>query len=125
MLDPDGGFYSTHDADRTPLRSGDDLSEGEGGELFVWTPEDIRKALGPESMPSWPPTVRLRTAVLRQAQHAALRQAQCMVWKPKHPAVGGRNIRGFVGGIDQRPALTEARRKLLEARAALADSGSP
>jgi uncharacterized protein len=36
MLDPDGGFYSTQDAD----------SAGEEGRFFVWTPDEIRNVLG-------------------------------------------------------------------------------
>ena len=38
MTDPDGGFYSAQDAD----------SEGEEGKFFVWTPDEIRAALGDE-----------------------------------------------------------------------------
>jgi len=38
MLDPQGGFYSTQDAD----------SEGEEGKFFVWTPDEIREVLGEE-----------------------------------------------------------------------------
>jgi len=38
MLEPDGGFYSTQDAD----------SEGEEGKFFVWTPDEIKAALGRE-----------------------------------------------------------------------------
>jgi uncharacterized protein YyaL (SSP411 family) len=38
MTDPQGGFYSAQDAD----------SEGEEGKFFVWTPDQIRAALGNE-----------------------------------------------------------------------------
>jgi uncharacterized protein YyaL (SSP411 family) len=39
MLAPEGGFYSTQDAD----------SEGEEGKFFVWTPDQIRELLGNEA----------------------------------------------------------------------------
>jgi len=39
MTDPQGGFYSTQDAD----------SEGEEGKFFVWTPTEIRDLLGGEA----------------------------------------------------------------------------
>jgi uncharacterized protein YyaL (SSP411 family) len=38
MRHPEGGFYSTQDAD----------SEGHEGKFFVWTPEEIQAVLGPE-----------------------------------------------------------------------------
>jgi len=38
MKDPQGGFYSTQDAD----------SEGEEGKSFVWTPDEMEKAAGPQ-----------------------------------------------------------------------------
>ncbi|MFQ5895668.1 MAG: thioredoxin domain-containing protein [Nitrospinota bacterium] len=39
MTSPEGGFYSSQDAD----------SEGEEGKFYVWTPEEIREALGAEA----------------------------------------------------------------------------
>lgn len=39
MLHPEGGFYSTQDAD----------SEGEEGKFFVWSVEEIRRILGEET----------------------------------------------------------------------------
>ncbi len=39
MLDGDGGFYATQDAD----------SEGEEGKFFVWTPAQIREAVGDDA----------------------------------------------------------------------------
>jgi uncharacterized protein YyaL (SSP411 family) len=38
MRHPDGGFYSTQDAD----------SEGHEGAFFVWTPDEVERVLGPE-----------------------------------------------------------------------------
>jgi hypothetical protein len=39
MVDPEGGYYSTQDAD----------SEGEEGKFFVWTPDEIRSILGSDA----------------------------------------------------------------------------
>jgi len=39
MLQPEGGFYSTQDAD----------SEGEEGKFFVWTPAEVSRILGAET----------------------------------------------------------------------------
>jgi len=83
MTDPDGGFYSTQDAD----------SEGEEGKFFVWTPEEVREVLGEE-------------ADAFMAAYGVTR----------HGNFEGKNILEFVGNMEQRPALAEARRKLFEAR---------
>ncbi|HTR63212.1 MAG TPA: thioredoxin domain-containing protein [Candidatus Binataceae bacterium] len=41
MTSPEGGFYSSQDAD----------SEGEEGKFFVWTPGEVEKIVGPELAP--------------------------------------------------------------------------
>jgi uncharacterized protein YyaL (SSP411 family) len=83
MLDPQGGFYSTQDAD----------SEGEEGKFFVWTPDQIREVLGEQ-------------ADAFMAAYGVTR----------HGNLEGKNILEFVGNLEQRPVLTDARRKLFEAR---------
>jgi uncharacterized protein YyaL (SSP411 family) len=83
MLDPQGGFYSTQDAD----------SEGEEGKFFVWTPDEIGDVLGDEAdefIDAYGVT--------------------------GHGNFEGKNTLEFVGDMDQRPALADARRKLFEAR---------
>ncbi len=83
MTDPEGGFYSTQDAD----------SEGEEGKFFVWTPAEIRDLLGAEA--------DAFTAAYGVAEQGSFE---------------GKNILEFVGDLDQRPTLAEARRKLFTAR---------
>ena len=68
-------------------------SEGEEGKFFVWTPDEIREILGGE-------------AEAFMAAYGVTR----------HGSFEGKNILEFVGHLDQRPALAEARRKLFEAR---------
>jgi hypothetical protein len=68
-------------------------SEGEEGKFLVWTPDEIREVLGDES----------------EAFMAAYGVTH-------HGNFEGKNILEFVGDMNQRPALAEARLKLFEAR---------
>jgi len=77
MTDPVGGFYSTQDAD----------SEGEEGEFFVWTGDEIRAVLGDD-------------ADAFMAAYGGTPGGN----------LEGKNILEFVGDMDERPALAEARR---------------
>jgi hypothetical protein len=45
MRHPDGGFYSTQDADSPPYAG----AKNEEGAFFVWTPEDVRDILGADA----------------------------------------------------------------------------
>jgi uncharacterized protein YyaL (SSP411 family) len=68
-------------------------SEGVEGKFFVWTPDEIRDVLGDE-------------ADTFMAVYSVTR----------HGNFEGRNILEFVGDLEQRPTLAEARRKLFETR---------
>jgi uncharacterized protein YyaL (SSP411 family) len=68
-------------------------SEGKEGKFFVWTQDEIRDLLGDEADDFL-------------AAYSVTR----------HGNFEGRNILEFVGNMDQRPALAEARRKLFKAR---------
>jgi uncharacterized protein YyaL (SSP411 family) len=68
-------------------------SEGVEGKFFVWTPEEIRAVLGDQA--------------------GEFMEAYSVT---RHGNFEGKSILEFVGDMDQRPALAEARRKLFEAR---------
>jgi uncharacterized protein YyaL (SSP411 family) len=68
-------------------------SEGKEGKFFVWTPDEIQAVLDKE-----PDSFMKAYGVTR------------------HGNFEGKNILEFVGNLDQRPALAEARRKLFAAR---------
>jgi len=68
-------------------------SEGEEGKFFVWTTDEIREVLGDEA--------------------DAFITAYAVT---RHGNFEGKNILEFVGDMDQRIALAQARRKLFEAR---------
>jgi uncharacterized protein YyaL (SSP411 family) len=75
------------------LSTQDADSEGEEGKFFVWTPDEIRAVLGEEA----------------DAFIAAYGVT-------RHGNFEGKNILEFVGDLEHRPALVEARRKLFGAR---------
>jgi hypothetical protein len=91
MTDPEGGFYSTQDAD----------SEGEEGKFFVWTPAEIRDLLGQQA------GVFMDAYGVTEAGNASAGSAH---------GFEGKNILEYVGHMSQRADLAEARRKLFEAR---------
>ena len=68
-------------------------SEGEEGKFFVWTPAEIRGVLHDEA-----DTFMAAYGVTR------------------HGNFEGKNILEFVGDLEQRPSLTDARRKLYDVR---------
>jgi uncharacterized protein YyaL (SSP411 family) len=77
------GFYSTQDAD----------SEGEEAKFFVWTPDEIREALGEEADPSL--------------------EAYGVT---RHGDFEGKNNLELVGSVEERKALAGVRRKSFELR---------
>jgi uncharacterized protein YyaL (SSP411 family) len=91
MFDESGGLYSTQDAD----------SEGEEGKFFVWTPDEIREVLGDDADDF--------VAAYGVTDHGNASTGSAHGFE-------GKNILEFVGDLDQRPALAEARRALFEAR---------
>ncbi|MFZ5917608.1 MAG: thioredoxin domain-containing protein [Chloroflexota bacterium] len=91
MTDPAGGFYSTQDAD----------SEGKEGKFFLWTADEIRQVLGDDA------PVFMAAYGVTSGGNASTGSAH---------GFEGKNILEFVGDLDPRPILGEARRKLFEAR---------
>jgi uncharacterized protein YyaL (SSP411 family) len=89
LSDPAGGFYTTQDAD------------SEEGKFFVWTQNEILEVLGEEA-----DAFMAAYSVTRHGNFEA----------PAPTGLGGKNILEFVGDMEQRPALAEARFKLFEAR---------
>jgi uncharacterized protein YyaL (SSP411 family) len=92
MTLPEGGFYSTQDAD----------SEGEEGKFFVWTPDEIRSVLGDQA------DRFIEAYGVMERGNASTGSAH---------GFEGKNILEFVGSVEERQALAGARRKLFEVRA--------
>jgi uncharacterized protein len=95
MTDPSGGFYSTQDAD----------SEGVEGKFFVWTPDQIREVLGDDG----DDVARAFIAAHDVTRHGNASTGSAHGFE-------GKNILEFIGDMEQRPTLAEARHKLFEAR---------
>ncbi len=91
MLSPEGGFYSTQDAD----------SEGEEGKFFVWTPDEIRAVLGERA------DRFIKAYGVTADGNASAGSAH---------GFEGKNILELKGGLEERVALPEARNTLFEAR---------
>ncbi|MCL7453990.1 MAG: hypothetical protein M8467_13185 [Anaerolineae bacterium] len=94
MTDPEGGFYSTQDAD----------SEGEEGKFFLWTIEEIRSVLGDEG------------------DDVASEFIEVYGAKPGGNWEG-KNILELTGTLAQREKLASARAKLFGARKARVHPG--
>ncbi|QYG93129.1 thioredoxin domain-containing protein [Iamia sp. SCSIO 61187] len=96
---PAGGFFSAEDAD----------SEGEEGRFYVWTPDEVRSALGPDeavsAMEWW--------GVTEEGNFTA-GEAQ-----PSGPGGAGRTILNrlhAVGRIERPPLIQDCRLRLFDAR---------
>jgi uncharacterized protein YyaL (SSP411 family) len=83
MTDPLGGFYSAQDAD----------SEGQEGKFYLWTPDEVRAALGEQ-------------AVSFVAAYGITADGN----------LDGKNILSLVGSLEQRQALAASRRQLWQVR---------
>jgi len=99
MRGPEGGFYSALDAD----------SEGEEGRFYVWTPEEIRTALGNR------PQVGANCINFSTQQIGKLMQFYGV---GEGGNFEGRNILHLAGGVDaeEPEGLDQMRRALYEAR---------
>jgi uncharacterized protein YyaL (SSP411 family) len=97
MLAPNGGFYSTRDAD----------SEGAEGRFYVWTPEAVRRLLDPDEYAVASRHYGLDEAANFEGQwHLAVRQSLLSIADDLGKA-----------SADVQALLDAARRKLLAARA--------
>jgi uncharacterized protein YyaL (SSP411 family) len=93
MTSPEGGFYSTQDAD----------SEGEEAKFFIWTPDEIRSVLGGQA------DRFIETYGVTERGNASTGSAH---------GFEGKNILELKGSLEERDALANDRRQLFEAREA-------
>src|SRR5581483_8169204 len=112
MTDPNGGFYSSQDAD----------SEGHEGKFFVWTPEEIRSALGGSAsgllIVSKQPTTDTNDAQLFMDAYGVTAQGNFEGKNILH-RVRDDDVLAAMHGLDVADVerkLSEARQKLFHAR---------
>ena len=96
MRGPEGGFYSAEDAD----------SEGEEGKFYVWTPRELREALGSED-------ASLAAAYWGVTERGNF-EGRNVLHVPREPEEVAREVGLSPGELGRR--VREIRRRLLEAR---------
>jgi hypothetical protein len=101
-------FYTTQDADPTPLRSGEDRCEGEEGRFFVQTPDEIRELLDNQASPLPSGGDGRGGAEDFMAAHDMAQQGNASTGSAH--GFEGKTILEFVGDTEQCPTLAEARR---------------
>jgi uncharacterized protein YyaL (SSP411 family)/aryl-alcohol dehydrogenase-like predicted oxidoreductase len=99
MTDPAGGFYSATDAD----------SEGEEGKFFVWTPAEVREALGPGGE-----ELARRFCAYYDVTEPGNWEGKSIPNTPRAPEVVARELGVTAGELEG--SLAEARARLYEAR---------
>jgi uncharacterized protein YyaL (SSP411 family) len=99
MTDPEGGFYSTQDAD----------SEGEEGKFFLWTDAELRAALDPDE-------ARAAAVYWGVADGPNFEHAGNILFVPREPDGVARELGLPRAQLDER--LGRARRKLFAVREA-------
>ncbi|MEO1495920.1 MAG: thioredoxin domain-containing protein [Planctomycetota bacterium] len=104
MTGPDGGFYSTEDADSAPM--GDPEGHKEEGLFYTWKPEEIRKIVGEDAA-----DVFCRVYDVTPIGNFESRN---ILWLPK-PITTHAKLMG-VNAADLANELAKAREKLLAAR---------
>ncbi len=103
MTDPAGGFYSATDAD----------SEGEEGKFFVWTPAEVRAALGPDGE-----ELARRFCAYYDVTEAGNWEGRSILNTPRPAAAVARELGIDPGELERSLAGARARRYLAAARRA-------
>jgi len=96
MQDPAGGFYSSLDAD----------AEGEEGKFYVWTPQEVRAALGDDA-----PLFEDAYGVTAEGNF----EGRCVLYRAREPDVLAERWGADADALEAR--LAAARRRLVAVRA--------